>query len=267
MREFSRVTGTAATIAICLMAVVPLSAAPLAAQTLRGRIVDTESGEPVMLAYVGLLAEGQEMVVAALANTAGEFEVTAPEEGGYFLYVSRTGYETLMDGVFDLGDGGVFDLQVGLKPTPIVLDELVVETRGRSLNPLEQNGFYDRAIMGFGTMLIREEIERRAIDNITDVFRNIPRLTIDESRPLTGSPDIFQNPAVWIQRGSRRCSPTLYIDRHVVDPGGTRAVRPADYMIPAEVEAIEIYTRSSEVPLGFDELTSCGVILVWTRVR
>jgi hypothetical protein len=240
---------------------------PVEAQTLRGRIVDTESGEPVMLAYVGLLAEGQEMVVAALANNAGEFEVTAPEEGGYFLYVSRTGYETLMDGVFDLGDGGVFDLQVGLKPTPIVLDELVVETRARNLNPLEANGFYDRAIMGLGTLMIREEIERRAIHTITDVFRNIPRLDIDDSRPLTGSPDIMRNPAIWVWRGGRKCAPTLYIDRHAVATGGNTPVRPADYMTPSEVEAIEIYTRASEVPLGFDELTNCGVVLVWTRLR
>jgi Carboxypeptidase regulatory-like domain len=239
---------------------------PVSGQTLRGRIVDSVSGEPVMLAYVGLLAEGQEMVVAALANTAGEFEVTAPEEGGYFLYISRSGYETLMDGVFDLGQGGVFDLQVGLRPTPIVLDELVVES-GRSLNPLEQNGFYDRAIMGMGTMLMREEIERRAIDNITDVFRNIPQLDIDDTRPLTGSPDIMRNAAIWVYRGNRRCAPTLYIDRHVVAAGGNNAVRPADYMTPSEVEAIEVYTRTSEIPLGFNEITNCGVVLVWTRMR
>jgi carboxypeptidase family protein len=257
---------TALVVATSLLAASLTGVLPTSAQTLRGRIVDSVSGEPVMLAYVGLLAEGQDMVVAALANTAGEFEVTAPEEGGYFLYISRSGYETLMDGVFDLGEGGVFDLQVGLKPTPIVLDELVVES-GRSTSPLEKNGFYDRAIIGLGTMIMREEIQRRAIDNITDVFRNIPRIDIDESRPLTGSPDIMRNPAIWVWRGSRRCAPTLYIDRHVVAAGGNNAVRPADYVTPTEVEAIEVYTRSSEVPLGFNEITNCGVVLVWTRTR
>jgi len=237
------------------------------AQTLRGRVLDAESGEPVMLAYVGLLAEGEDMVVAALASTDGEFEVTAPEAGGYFLYISRQGYETLMDGVFELGEEGVFDLQVGLKPAPIVLDELTVNTERRDVNPLEVNGFYDRAIMGMGTLLIREEIERRAIDKVSDALRNIPRLTIDDSRPLTGSPDVMRNPAIWNLRAGTRCAPTLYVDRHVVATGGQQAVRLDDYMTPTEVEAIEVYTRSSEVPVGFDELSNCGVILVWTRLR
>lgn len=237
------------------------------AQTLRGRILDAESGEPVMLAYVGLLAEGQDMVVAALASSGGEFEITAPAAGGYFLYVSRQGYQTLMDGVFELGDEGVFDLQVGLKPAPIELEAIDVSTSRRDVNPLEANGFYDRAVMGLGTLLIREEIERRAIDKVSDALRNIPRLDIDESRPATGSPDVMRNPAIWFLRSGRRCAPTLYIDRHVVATGGQRPVRLDDYTTPAEIEAIEVYIRSSEVPVGFDELSNCGVLLVWTRLR
>ena len=242
-------------------------AVPAGAQTFRGTVVDSGSGEPVVLAYVGLLAEGQEMVVAALANTAGEFEVTAPSAGGYFLYVSRTGYETLMDGVFDLGEGGEFSLQVLLKPSPIELEEVVVESSTRSMNPLERNGFYDRAVTGLGTLMIREEIQRRAIHRVSDVFRMIPGLEIDESRPLTGSPDVLRNPTIHNWRNGRKCSPALYIDRHVVNAGGSRPLRPDDYMTASEVEAIEVYTRTSEVPVGFDEVTSCGVILVWTRAR
>lgn len=237
------------------------------AQTLRGRILDSESGEPVMLAYIGLLAEGQDMVVAALASAAGEFEITAPEAGGYFLYVSRQGYETLMDGVFELGDEGVFDLQVGLKPAPIELDPIDVTAGRRDVNPLEANGFYDRAVTGLGTLLIREEIERRAIDKVSDALRSIPRLDIDDSRPLTGSPDVMRNPAIWFLRGGTRCAPTLYVDRHVVATGGSRPVRLDDFTTPAEIEAIEVYIRSSEVPVGFDELSNCGVLLVWTRLR
>ncbi|MEM7416279.1 MAG: carboxypeptidase-like regulatory domain-containing protein [Gemmatimonadota bacterium] len=253
---------------VCSALLAVSMASAVEAQTLRGRVVDSETGEPVQLAYVGLLQEGRDMVVAALAGTGGEFEITAPEAGGYFLYISRTGYETLMDGVFDLGDGGVFDLQVGLRPAPIALEEsLVVESARQDVSPLEANGFYDRAIMGQGTLLIREQIQRLAIDKVTDAFRNIPRIEIDQSRPLTGSPDVMANPAIWNWRGGRKCSPTLYVDRHVVAAGGTMTVRPDDYMTPSEVEAIEIYTRSSEVPVGFDEISNCGVVLVWTRLR
>ena len=44
-----------------------------------------------MLAYVGLITEGQSMAVAALADPNGTFEVTAPDPGEYVLYISRTG--------------------------------------------------------------------------------------------------------------------------------------------------------------------------------
>ena len=63
------------------------------------------------------------------------------------------------------------------------------------------------------------------------------------------------------------CSPTFYLDRHVIAMGGDQVVRPDDFVTPAEVEAIEVYTRPSEIPTGFDELTNCGVVLMWTRVR
>ncbi len=245
---------------------VLLLAASASGQTLRGRILDSQSGEPVMLAYVGLMQEGRNLVVAALATTEGEFSLEAPDEGSYFIYVSRTGYETLMDGVFELGKGGVFDVQIGLKPAPIALEPFVVEARG-PMNALEAHGFYDRAVSGRGTFMIREEIQRVAIDRISDAFRQIPRLDVDVSRPLIGGPQVMQNPAIWVWRGGQQCSPTVYVDRHMIAPGTGGAVRLDDFVTPAEVDAIEVYTRPSEVPVGFDEINNCGVILIWTRTR
>ena len=248
---------------VLLMAV---SAADAASQTLRGRILDSDTREPVMLAYVGLMAAEGEMVVAALATTEGDFELTAPDGGSYFLYVSRTGYETLVDGLFDIGDQATMDVQVGLRARPVELAPVVVEAEAQR-SPLEVAGFYDRAIMGQGTFLVREEIQRKAVDKISDAFREIPRIIIDESRPLTGSMAVMQYPSVQIMRSGRLCSPTFYLDRHVIAMGGDQVVRPDDFVTPAEVEAIEVYTRPSEIPTGFDELTNCGVVLMWTRVR
>ena len=84
---------------------------------------------------------------------------------------------------------------------------------------------------------------------------------------MTGSPEVMRNPAIWIWRGGRKCAPSLYIDRHLVAAGGDNPVRPDDYMTPGEVEAIEVYTRTSEIPVEFNAVTNCGVVLVWTRVR
>ena len=243
------------------------SLSPLQAQTVRGRVLDMETREPVMLAYVGLITQGESMAVAALADTDGFFEVTAPDPGPYFVYISRTGYETMMDGVFELGEDGVFDVQIGLKPLPIELEEVVVEADMGPMSFLERHGFYERAIGGRGVFMVREEIERVSIHKVSDVFRRIPLLDIDESRPMTGGGRVFQNPEIRIIRNGQYCSPTLYIDRHVVHSGANGGVRPDDYVTAPEIDAIEVYTRPSEVPVGFDELNNCGVILIWTRTR
>lgn len=249
-----------------LVQLLPGMSPSAGAQTVRGRVLDSVTRDPVALAYVGLMAGEGQMVVAALAGSSGVFELEAPAGGEYLLYVARTGYETLIDGVFEIDDGGTVEVQVGLTPEPIELEPLEVETVAER-TPLEVEGFYDRAVMGVGTFLIREQIERTAVDKITDAFRNMPDIFIDASRPLTGSAAIMQYPALWVNRGGRRCAPTFYLDRHVVARGGTQPVRPDDFVTPAEIEAIEVYTRTSEIPVGFDDLTGCGVIVIWTRRR
>lgn len=260
MGRFHRATA-AALVGFCL-------AVPAEAQTLRGTILDSATGSPIELAYVGLFEEGRPLIVAALAGSDGAFELTAPESGAYFLYVARQGYETVMEGVFELGEDGAFDVRVGMQPAPIELAPVYVEAEGGE-SPLERVGFYDRAVSGRGTFLMGEEIRRTAVERLTDAFFNIPRLQVDLDRPLTGVAAL-QAPEIKIIRGAGElCSPSLYVDGHIVAFGGRNGqrVRPDDYAAPSEIEAVEIYTRASEVPVTFDAINDCGVIALWTRIR
>lgn len=249
-----------------LAAGVALGAGSVRAQTVRGTIVDAQTGEPVFLAYVALLEEARDQVVAGLADDGGGFTLEAPEGGSYFLYVRRDGYETLMDGLFVLGSDGVVEVRVGLTPRPIELDdELNVET-GRSLSPLERSGFYDRVLTAPGYFLDREDIARAGSSRMADVFQRVPRVEVDATRPLTG-PDVMQNPSIFMRRGTEPCFPTLYVDRHVVATGVNEAIRPDDYVNAAEVEAIEVYARAGQAPVEFDPINDCGVVVIWTRMR
>lgn len=248
-----------------------LYAAPsLVGQTLRGRVVDAGSGEPVTLSFVALMEDGREMVVSTLGDDDGKFSLTAPRSGSYFLYVARAGYATVVDGMFELGAEGELDLQVGMRADPITLAPLLVEAE-TSPSALDRSGFYDRAALGRGTYLLREEIQRRAPNLLTDAFTAIPRLQVVRSKPLIGL-DAVLNPEVLILRGSEYCAPTLYLDGTPVVFGSRsdrrgRAVRPDDYADPADVEAVEIYTRQSEIPLSVPAVGDCGVIMIWTRMR
>ena len=239
------------------------------AQVIRGTVREARTAEPVMLAYVGVLAPGRELVVAGLADRYGSFSLNAPAAGSYFLYVARMGYKSVIDGLFQVGEDGVFELQVGLTRAAVELEDLVVEAEEQR-SKLELVGFMERAAIGRGTFLIGEDIQAIALDKITDAFRNIPGLDVVTARPFVG-PEAMRNPEIRIRRGGGECSPTLYVDGAIMALGSQRPesgpVRPDDFVMPASVEAVEIYVRPSETPIQYEAMGRCGVVLIWTYTR
>ena len=239
------------------------------AQVIRGTVRDARTAEPVMLAYVGLLAPGRELVVAGLADRYGSFSLNAPAAGSYFLYVARMGYKSVIDGLFQVGDDGVFELQVGLTRAAVELEDLIVEAEEQK-SKLELVGFMERAAIGRGTFLIGEDIQAVALDKITDAFRNIPGLDVVTAKPFVG-PEAMSNPEIRIRRGGGECAPTLYVDGAIMALGSQRPesgpVRPDDFVVPASVEAVEIYVRPSETPIQYEAMGRCGVVLIWTYTR
>lgn len=237
------------------------------AQTIRGRVLDAASGEPVVLAYVGLLEPGRELVVAALADRDGTFSLRAPASGSYFLYVDRAGYRGVLDGLFELGDGGVMDLAVGMRPEPVPVAGVAVDVEGRRRTAWTA-GFDERRARGLGHFLLRSELEHRAVESLTDAMRGIPQLIVVTPAPSFSRPTGVRNPEVLVRMGLDRCSPSLYVDGHLMVSGGRRpglAVRPDDYVDPSTAEAIEVYTSPAEIPVEFETGTGCGVMLIWTR--
>lgn len=247
-----------------------LVAGPASAQVIRGVVRDASSGRPVALAYAALMVEGRRMVVATLAADDGSFTLRAPAPGSYFLYVTRLSYKPVVEGVFDLGEGGMMDVQVGLVPAPIAVDSLAVEVEGGERS-LRDAGYYRRKALGLGRFLEREQIETAAPDKLTDAFRNIPRIDISLPRPALARPTGVLNPEVLVRTAGGLCSPTLYVNGGMVARGGDRGavapVRPDDFAGPSEVEAVEIYAGPSQIPTDYMAAGGCGVILIWTRMR
>lgn len=251
---------------VCL----PRTPVDLEGQIVRGTVIDAASREPVGFAYLALLTGERRVVVATLSDVEGRFSLTAPGAGSFFLYVARAGYSPLVDGVFELGEEGSFDLSVSLTPTPVALDSMVVsvEARDRSLASV---GFYGRRDLGRGHFLEREDIERVAVEDITDAMRRVPGFRVVDPAVTLAAPTALLNPEILVRRGGGYCSPTLYVDGHIVALGSARnggeAVRPDDFVEPADVEALEIYTRPADTPPRYESTGGCGVVLIWTRVR
>ncbi len=89
--------------------------------TIKGKITDAETGEPISFAHVGICNRS----IGSVANDAGEFIFNIPE---YVIYdtlcASAIGYETFRYGVRDLAGLSTFD--IALQPQTSILSELVI---------------------------------------------------------------------------------------------------------------------------------------------
>ncbi len=60
------------------------------------------------------------------------------------------------------------------------------------------------------------------------------------------------------------CTPTVFIDRIRLEDATARDID--EFVQPGAIAGMEVYTRASQVPPQFASLTSCGAIVIWTRV-
>ena len=76
----------------------------LSAQSIRGRLLDEETGDPIPGAGVTLLAgsKGGRIVRGVLTDSMGEFFIEAEEEGRFRLKSERIGYKSVTSPPFDL---------------------------------------------------------------------------------------------------------------------------------------------------------------------
>lgn len=133
-----------------------------------------------------------------------------------------------------------------------VLDPLDVEVSSTiSATKQKMQGFEERRLTGRGVYITREQIERRAAVQLSDLLTNISGVQVERD-------DYRDHVSVWIGRGFYRCEPTLFID------GSPRSVLNINDYRPGQVEAIEVYTRASAAPPGYRS-GRCGSVIIWSR--
>lgn len=118
-------------IAIAIAAFILLGAPAAGAQTVRGTVVEAESGHPVAGAVVVLLDENGRRHGAVLSGADGGYRVSAPRGGRYVLRAERVGYQTITSPPLQLAEGEtvVHRLQAGA--ARIVLQPVQARTRAR----------------------------------------------------------------------------------------------------------------------------------------
>ncbi|MDH3272076.1 MAG: carboxypeptidase-like regulatory domain-containing protein [Gemmatimonadota bacterium] len=125
---------------LCLFALVAPGPAPVAAQTILGRVLDQDSERPIGGVIVSLVeADGSERA-RALADSLGRFQIGPPEAGEYLVVAERFGYFETRSPLIALGMEGEASLELMMIPEPIGLEGLEVSVEERASQELQQLG-------------------------------------------------------------------------------------------------------------------------------
>jgi len=264
-----------------IASVFTLLAAPLAAQAIRGRVVDARTGEGVPEAAVTALTREQRGAGQARTDAEGRFSFQLRAPGEMRLRVDRTGYRQTLTELMPVGVKETVEVEVSVSAAPLTIAPLRVTARVEvpRRRSLELSGFYERERRGIGEFVRREELELRPSQNLAQVLSRVPGAAVLNVAahqyvyfPRNGLPSVPQGQGSGGSLNSRpprgasggRCLPTLYLD-------GVRMTYDAQSDInaivsPTQIEAVEVFRGPSEVPVQWGgSAARCGVILIWTK--
>lgn len=261
-------------------------AAPLAAQQVRGRVVD-DGGQSVKSAHVRLQDEDGHPLAAVRTDDEGRFELRVPRQGTYRLHARRIGYGEALTDALTVGGRISVDVTLQLSVRAVALDPLTITARReRSRHPrLVSVGFYDRQAQGQGEFFEREDIERQRPLQMSVLVAQVPGIMV-----TAGGGGSFSSGDVVMVRGTR-CLPSVWLDGRLARAGARlESARPGpppgrhlpsarteappprmtlsmdELVTPHEVEAVEVYRGPAEVPAIFAFTGgACGAVVVWTQ--
>lgn len=242
-RRSAGVRGVTGVVAL-LLAGSPAMAAAQA--TLRGRVIDSEFGQPVAEATVRI--RGGPVITT---DSAGRFAAPDLESGGARVTVEATGYAT---GVFDISipSEGVLDRTFGIDFTGAELPEVVVQARAQQLIPRYMD-FERRRQRGLGAYLRWDDIAHQGFNSVGDALRTVRGIRIRCNQQTF---ECFAHLA-----RTPQCKPAWWVD-------GMEVHSFHENTPIRDVYGIEVYRGAGEVPAEFAGANSaCGVIVVWTKSR
>jgi hypothetical protein len=245
-----RVTAALLSAAVCFC----VSAVPLAAQSIRGKLLANNTDKPISVASVTLVPDsGAPAVQVVTTAPDGGFAIVAPAPGVYRIRAAVPGYRTGETPAIELKSGDQLGVMIHLVPdTAVQLSPVQVTSNSRKPNT-RLGGFYDRMQRyKMGYFITRDQIDKRRPFRVSDLLATVPGLQLVPSR--WGFGDVVT---------IRGCRPAVYLDglrfplrRESID----------DIVNPNVLEGIEVYNNPATIPAEFSEPgNSCGAIILWTR--
>ena len=231
-----------------LGALVAATGPDLAAQAaLKGRVLDSEMGQPVANATVRITPGPAPFTTDSL----GRFEALGLPAGMADVAVEALGYESSVFRVrLVAGDTveGVFPVDF----TGYRLPEVVVTARAEQLAPRYLD-FERRRHTGLGAYVRWDEIAKKGYSSVSDALRVIRGVRVQCNQETF---ECFAHMA-----RTPQCEPTWWID-------GVEVHSFHENTPIRDIYGIEVYRGPGEVPAEFSgSNAACGVIAIWTKSR
>lgn len=254
--QYPRVAG--ALRALAILGVLAGVCAPLRAQSISGVVLDDGTGSPLPGALIVLLDQRRGVAGEAVAGDTGVFRFDLPGPGSYILVGSLIGYAGFESAPLTLGaiEDVVVEVRMAVEAVP--LEPLIVRSRANAPDS-QLGGFYSRMARGnrsgLGYFISREEVDRRAAFESSDLLRMAPGVRVVPGRNGAGA-------AIRMTGG---CIPAIYVDGIQVNRYPLGRTSLDDIVPPIAIEGIEVYRGSMAQVAGYHDPGGCGMVLVWTR--
>jgi hypothetical protein len=214
--------------------------------TLRGQVVDSETGDPVPGASVRI-----RRLDPVRADSTGRFEAANLAAGNADVTIEALGYSRNVWRVF-IADQVVSEQLFPLDFTGERLPDIVVQARAELLMPRYMD-FERRRGRALGAFFRWDELSRGGYSSVGDALRTVRGVRIQCNQQTFECHAMMARATV--------CRPVWWVD-------GVE-VRSFHENTPIrDVYGIEIYRGAGEVPGEFaGSAAGCGVIVVWTKSR
>jgi len=234
-----------------LLALMTLVSAPVAAwsqtASLKGKVVDSELGDPVPGAVIRIRPGGTPLTT----DTLGTFSVTDLKPGEIEVAVQALGFEP-RSWKFTVQAGQSVDRNFPLDFTGDKLPEIVVTARANKLVPRYVD-FERRRDRGIGAFLRWDDIKKKNYATLGDAARSVRGVKLQcDQREFECAIRMARTP---------NCSPRWYVD-------GVQVMHFTENTPVRDIYGLEIFRGPSEMPAEFGGSDAgCGVLSVWTKSK
>ena len=256
----------------CLLPAL-LAAAPLGGQIIRGRVLDAASGDPVPQVSVTAFTADQHNGGRARTAADGTFALELRAAGTFRLRGERAGYQASTSQPVEVAVRETVTVELRVSPQALQVEPLTVTARVQPPRDpaLQRNGFYDREAGGLGKFVRREDLDRHPENDLAHTLARVPGVVLDRDSRGHEIVSFSRGRTVGTisrsQTGQQNiCFPAIYLDGVQMRYAPPNDVELKDMIHPDQVEAIEVYRSTAEIPPQYNGSNSaCGVIVIWTR--